>query len=192
MMKRREFISLLGGAAAAWPVAARAQQPAMPTIGFLGSEYAGGTDANGRSLLCSGCANWAGSRVVPSRSNIAGRRDAMSVSRRSPPSLSGSRSMPLSRREPGNTEAKQATSVIPIVATIVGDPVGSGLVASLALPGGNVTGLSVLSVDMAAKRLELLREAVPDFRRLAILFDVGNPVSVEEARRFRRRPAARA
>ena len=80
------------------------------------------------------------------------------------------------------TVAKQATSVIPIVATVVGDPVGSGLVASLALPGGNVTGLSVVSVDMAAKRLELLREAVPDFRHLAILFDVGNPVSVEEKR----------
>jgi putative ABC transport system substrate-binding protein len=78
--------------------------------------------------------------------------------------------------------AKQATSVIPIVATVIGDPVGSGLVASLALPGGNVTALSVLSADMAAKRLELLREAVPSFRRLAILVDVRNPVNAEEAR----------
>jgi ABC-type uncharacterized transport system substrate-binding protein len=78
--------------------------------------------------------------------------------------------------------AKQATSVIPIVATVIGDPVGSGLVASLALPGGNLTGLSVVSHDLAAKRLELLLEAVPGFRRVAILVDVSNPVSVEEAR----------
>jgi putative ABC transport system substrate-binding protein len=81
--------------------------------------------------------------------------------------------------------AKQATSVIPIVATVIGDPVGSGLVASLALPGGNVTGLSVVSYDLAAKRLELLLEAVPGFRRVAILVDVGNPVNVEEARQVR-------
>jgi ABC transporter substrate binding protein len=78
--------------------------------------------------------------------------------------------------------AKQATSVIPIVATVIGDPVGSGLVASLALPGGNVTGLSVVSYDLAAKRLELLLEAVPGVRRVGILVDVGNPVNVEEAR----------
>jgi putative ABC transport system substrate-binding protein len=78
--------------------------------------------------------------------------------------------------------AKQATSVIPIVATVIGDPVGSGLAASLAQPGGNVTGLSIVSYDLAAKRLELLLEAVPGFRRVAILVDVGNPVSLEEAR----------
>jgi putative ABC transport system substrate-binding protein len=78
--------------------------------------------------------------------------------------------------------AKQATSTIPIVAVAVGDPVGSGLVASLARPGGNVTGLSLLLPDTASKRLELLREAVPDLRRLAILLPEDNPVSVEEAR----------
>jgi putative ABC transport system substrate-binding protein len=78
--------------------------------------------------------------------------------------------------------AKQATSAIPIVATVIGDPVGSGLATSLALPGGNVTGLSVVSYDLAAKRLELLLEAVPGVRRIGILVDVGNPVNVEEAR----------
>jgi putative ABC transport system substrate-binding protein len=80
------------------------------------------------------------------------------------------------------TAAKQMTSEVPIVATVVGDPVGSGLVASLAQPGGNVTALSIVSPDMAAKRLELLREAVPRFRHLAVLVDASNPVNVEEAR----------
>ena len=76
--------------------------------------------------------------------------------------------------------AKQATSVIPIVFAVAGDPVGSGLVASLARPGGNVTGLSIQSADLVGKRLELLREVVPGLRRLAILANVGNPAAVLE------------
>ena len=76
--------------------------------------------------------------------------------------------------------AKQATSAIPIVFALAGDPVGSGLVASLARPGGNVTGLSNQSADLVGKRLELLREVVPGLRRLAIMANVGNPVAVLE------------
>src|SRR5262249_27703181 len=76
--------------------------------------------------------------------------------------------------------AKQATSVIPIVFANTGDPVGTGLVASLSRPGGNITGMSVLSAEMAAKRLELLREVVPTMSRLAILVDDRNPVNGEE------------
>ena len=76
--------------------------------------------------------------------------------------------------------AKQATSVIPIVFATAGDPVGTGLVASLARPGGNVTGLSIQSTDLAGKRLELLREVVPGLRRLAIMANVGNPAAVLE------------
>ena len=76
--------------------------------------------------------------------------------------------------------AKQATSVIPIVFALAGDPVGTGLVASLARPGGNVTGLSIQSTDLAGKRLELLREVVPGLRRLAIMANVGNPAAVLE------------
>ena len=76
--------------------------------------------------------------------------------------------------------AKQATSVIPIVFAVAGDPVGAGLVASLARPGGNVTGLSAQQPDSAGKRLELLREAVPGFRRLAILANAGSPIAMEE------------
>jgi putative tryptophan/tyrosine transport system substrate-binding protein len=78
--------------------------------------------------------------------------------------------------------AKQATSAIPIVFAVAGDPVGTGLVASLARPGGNVTGLSVVAPDLAAKRLELARELVPRMRRLAILVDISNPVNVQEMR----------
>jgi ABC-type uncharacterized transport system substrate-binding protein len=78
--------------------------------------------------------------------------------------------------------AQQATSVIPIVSAVTGDPVGTGLVASLARPGGNITGLSVQSTDLAVKRLELLREVVPDLRRLAIMANVGHPPSLLEVR----------
>jgi ABC-type uncharacterized transport system substrate-binding protein len=78
--------------------------------------------------------------------------------------------------------AKQATSVIPIVFAAAGDPVGTGLVASLARPGGNVTGLSIQQTDVAAKRLEILREAVPGLRRLAILANVGSPSVVLDMR----------
>jgi putative ABC transport system substrate-binding protein len=76
--------------------------------------------------------------------------------------------------------AKQATSVIPIVFAVAGDPVGTGIVASLARPGGNVTGLATLAADLAGKRLELLREVVPGLGRLAIMGNVGNPLSVLE------------
>src|SRR5262247_176726 len=78
--------------------------------------------------------------------------------------------------------AKQATSTIPIVFAIAGDPVGTGLVASLARPGGNATGLSIQQTDVAAKRLELLREVVPGLRRLAILANVGGPAVVLDMR----------
>ena len=78
--------------------------------------------------------------------------------------------------------AMQATSVIPIVFAAAGDPVGTGLVASLARPGGNVTGLSMQQTDLAAKRLELLREVVPTLRRLAILANAGNPVTLRDMR----------
>ena len=85
--------------------------------------------------------------------------------------------------------AKQATSVIPIVFAVAADPVGSGLVASLARPGGNVTGLSLQQTDVAGKRLEILREIVPRLRRLAIMANVGDPPRAGNAARFRQQPA---
>src|SRR6478672_631182 len=86
---------------------------------------------------------------------------------------------------PAVTASKQATSVIPIVFATAGDPVGNNLVASLARPGGNVTGLATLAADLAGKRLELLREIVPGLRRLAIMGNIGNPFIVEELREAR-------
>jgi ABC-type uncharacterized transport system substrate-binding protein len=179
-MRRRAFITLLGGAAAAWPLAARTQQPAkLPTIGFLGTST---------SLAMN---RWVTAFVQRLRELgwIEGRTVAVEY-----------------RWAEGRSErfaeiaaefvrlkvdvivtaggavlaAKQATSLIPIVFAVAADPVGSGLVASLARPGGNVTGLSTQFTDLAGKRLELLREIVPNLRRLAIMANTGYPAAVLE------------
>ena len=97
----------------------------------------------------------------------------------------------MKRRIVATEAAKHATSVIPIVFAVAGDPVGSGLVASLARPGGNVTGLSLQQSDIAAKRLELLRELVPGLDRLGVMANISNPGSALEMRRHRRDTAAR-
>src|SRR5262245_48908538 len=183
MIGRREVIALLGGAAAAWPIAARAQAARLPTIGVMGTStpalqghLAAALVQRLREL------GWIEGRTIAIEYRWAEGREeryheiATEFVRLKVDAI-------LTQGTQAAMAAKQATSVIPIVATVVGDPVGSGLVASLALPGGNVTGLSVVSPDMAAKRLELLREAIPGFRRLAILVDVGNPVNLDEARR---------
>jgi putative ABC transport system substrate-binding protein len=181
-MKRREFITLIGGAAA-WPLAASAQQPGkLPTIGFLGAP----TPTFGRLWLDAFVQRlrelgWIEGRTIAIEVRWAeGRRERFAevaaefvrlkvdviVTHSAEPVLA----------------AKQATSVIPIVFGTAADPVGSGLVASLARPGGNVTGLSVQFTDLAGKRLELLREVVPGFRRLAIMANVGAPGAVLEMR----------
>ena len=181
-MRRREFITLLGGAAV-WPLAARAQQPGkLPTIGFLGASTAPAMSqwiaAFVQRLHELG---WIENRTVAIEYRWGEGRDeryreiAAEFVRLKVDAI-------LAHGTEASLAAKRATSTIPIVATAVGDPVGSGLVTSLARPGGNVTGLSVVSPDTASKRLELLREAVPDLHRLAILLPGDNPVNVEEAR----------
>jgi putative ABC transport system substrate-binding protein len=185
--KRREVVTLLSSAAVvltAPPFASRAQQRAKPpTIGFMGVSTPAAQGhmvaalvqrlrelgwIEGRNLEIE--YRWADGREERygeiAAEFVRSKVDAI-----------------LTQGTQATTAAKQATSTIPIVVAMVGDPVGSGIVASLAQPGGNVTGLSGLSTDMAAKRLELLREAVPGIRRVGILIDAGNPVSVEEARR---------
>jgi ABC-type uncharacterized transport system substrate-binding protein len=180
-LQRREFITLLGGAAAAWPLAARAQVAGkLPTIGFLGpstpatqSQMTAAFQQRLRQL------GWNEGRNIAIEVRWAEGRDeryAEIVAE----FVRLKVDVILTHGTQAAIAAKQATSVIPIVAAVVGDPVGSGLVASLSRPGGNVTGLSVLSPDVAAKRLELLREVVRSLRRLAILADVGNPVNVSE------------
>jgi putative ABC transport system substrate-binding protein len=180
MIPRRDFITLLGGAAVAWPLAARGQQAAMPVIGFLGggtastqSEWTAAFVQRLREL------GWIEGRTVAidyryaeGRSERAAEIAAEFVRLKV--------DVIVTQGTPAVLAAKQATSVIPIVFASAGDPVGTGIVASLARPGGNVTGLSGQATDTAAKRLELLREIVPNLRRLAIMGNIGNPFNVLE------------
>ena len=177
-MQRRKFISLLGGVAVTWPLAAQAQQSAMPVIGYLGSSYSATRpwiDAFEQRLRELG---WIDGKVTIEYRWTEARNERMAelatelvrlkvnviVTPGTPPALA----------------AKQATSAIPIVFVAAGDPVAVGLVASLARPGGNITGVSNQTKDIASKRAELLREAVPNLHRLAILANVGNPAAVLE------------
>jgi putative ABC transport system substrate-binding protein len=176
---RRQFITLLGGAAA-WPLAARAQPTAkLPTIGFLGtaaaSAWAPWTAAFVQRLRELG---WIEGRTVAIQYRWAeGRAErwaefaAEFVGLKVDVIVSG-----------GNAAvaAKRASTVVPIVFTMVDDPVGMGLVASLARPGGNVTGLAMQSTDLVGKRLALLREVIPDLRRLAIMANVEYPFAALE------------
>jgi putative tryptophan/tyrosine transport system substrate-binding protein len=177
-IRRRELMTLLGGAAAAWPLAARAQQSGkLPTIGFLGanpsieSQWIAAfvqrlrelTWIDGRNLAIE--YRWAegrNERYAEYAAELVRLKVDVIVTVASPPTVA----------------AKQATAVIPIVFAAASDPVGTGLVVSLARPGGNVTGLANQISDTGGKKLELLREAVPGLRRLAIMANVGNPASV--------------
>jgi putative ABC transport system substrate-binding protein len=178
-VRRREFITLLGGAAT-WPLAAHAQQAGqLPTIGFLvtgtPSSHAQWVAALVQRLRELG---WSEGRTVaievrwaegrPERfAEIAAEFVRLKVD-------------VIVAAGPAVFAAKQVTSVIPIVFPTVADPLGSGLVASLARPGGNVTGLSLTSPELAGKRLELLRELVPRLRRLAILANADYPPAMRE------------
>jgi putative tryptophan/tyrosine transport system substrate-binding protein len=172
-MKRRDFITLLGGAAG-WPLAARAQQAAkLPTIGFLGAE------ASNWSLWTTAFAarlrelGWSEGRTIAieyrwSEGRAQSAADIAAEFVRLKAAV-------IVTNYSGAFAAKQATSVIPIIFVLGNDPVGSGLVASLARPGGNITGLSVQAAEVAGKRLELLRETVPRLRRLAVMAHAGFP-----------------
>jgi putative ABC transport system substrate-binding protein len=180
MMKRRDFITLLGGAAAAWPLAARAQQPTkLPTIGFLGtttpSAWSQWVAAFVQRLRDFG---WIEGRTIAVEYRWGEGRDERFVEIAA--ELVQLKVDVIVTSGTALLAAKQATSVIPIVFAVANDPVGSGFVASLSRPGGNITGLSLQSTDLAGKRLELLREVVPDLRRLAIMAHVGNPGAVLE------------
>ena len=179
-MKRREFIALVGSAAAAWPIAARAQQPTkLPTIGFLGTgsrpSWRSWTDAFVERLRELG---WIEGRTVAIEYRWAeGHRNRFAEIAAEYVRLKVD---VIVTSGAAGIEVKRATSIIPIVLGVANDPIGDGLVTSLARPGGNVTGLSLQASDIAGKRLGLLQEILPGVRRMAILADVGYPDAVLE------------
>jgi ABC-type uncharacterized transport system substrate-binding protein len=179
-MRRREFITLVGGSVATWPLAARAQQP-PPVIGFLGpasaSAMSGWTAAFVQRLRELG---WIEGQTVRIEYRWGdGRADRLPEIAAEFVRLKVDIIVTTGTPVP---VLKEVTSTVPIVFTIANDPVGGGLVGSLSRPGGNVTGLSQLAADLGGKRVELLRDMIPDLKRLATLSNVGNAVTASEMR----------
>ena len=184
-MKRREFIKLVGGAAVASPLVARAQQPTTPVIGLLGSDNAEAqsrwTSAFVQRLRELG---WTEGRNITIEYRWGeGRPDRFREF--AAEFVRSNVSIILTHNTPPTLAAKQATSTIPIVFATAGDPVETGIVASLARPGGNITGLSSQAPETAGKKLELLRQVVPNLRRLGILAEINNPYAALEISKIR-------
>jgi putative ABC transport system substrate-binding protein len=191
-MNRRELITLLGGSAAAWPLVARAQQPAMPMVGFLGGAspdmFADRLRAFREGLKGAGYVEgenvaieyrWAENQIdrLPElAAELVRRKVAVIVT-------TGGAAAAFA--------VKAATTTIPIVFGVGEDPVRLGLVASLARPGGNLTGINFFSIELTVKRLELLRELVPGASRVAVLVNPANATNTETTLRDVE-PAARA
>ena len=178
-MKRREFITLVGGAAAAWPLAARAQQPAMPVVGFLGGASPEGIREASARVPSGAGKRQDTSRARTSRSNIAGRKGKTIDGRRSPELVHRRVAVIAAAGASSALAAKAATTTIPIVFSISVDLVAEGFVASLARPGGNLTGVTSLNVEVGPKKLELLHEMVPSATSMALLVNPTNPSIAE-------------
>ena len=176
-MKRREFITLLGGAAA-WPLAVRAQQAGKRYM--VGILSAGGSSVQAalNAAFSDGLREWG---WVEGKNVVFENRNAENQLERLPELAADLIRLKVDVIVAAETlaplAAKQATATIPIVMTTAGDPLGSGLVASLARPGGNVTGMSLMVPDLGAKRLELLKELLPRLSRVAVLWNAANPYS---------------
>ena len=177
---RRQFIAALCGAAVTWPLAARAQQASkVPTVGVLGADAAAWSPWTAAFADRLRQLGWVEGRTIAFEYRWSeGRRErvpeiAAEFVRQNVDVIVSYGS--------AISVLKQATTIIPVVFAVAVDPVGAGLVASLARPGGNVTGLSLQQMDVSGKRLELLRQVVPGFRRLAVMADAGYPDAVLEA-----------
>jgi putative ABC transport system substrate-binding protein len=179
-MQRRRFITLLGGSALAWPCATVAQQLAkVPTIGFLGTT----TEVAWRSWTAAfvqrlGQLGWNEGRSIAIEYRWADGKDENFT--RIAAEFVGLKTDIIVTSGAAGFAVKEATSVIPVVLALANDPVGSGLVAHLSRPGGNITGLSLQTPDLAGKRIEILRELLPNVRRLAVLAGVVYPASKSE------------
>jgi len=181
-LRRRRLLTLIGGMAAAWPLMARAQQRKLLTIGFLGastpSAWSDRVSAFAQGLRELGWTE--GHNVAIEYRWAEGRTERFVEIAAEFVRLNVN--IIVAAGTPAIFAAKQATSVLPVVFVGAGDPVGAGLVASLARPGGNITGLSSQQTDTVGKRLELLREVVPSLRGLAIMGNADNPANVLEMR----------
>jgi ABC-type uncharacterized transport system substrate-binding protein len=180
-MKRRQFITLIGGAAA-WPLVARAQQrPAMPMVGFLNAG-----SANGYEAMVAGFHQGLKETGYVAGHNVAVEYHWMEGQLDRAPAMVAE----LIRRQvavifantPGNLAAKAATTTIPIVFSTGGDPVQMGLVASLSRPGGNVTGVTQMNAEVSPKRLGLAHELVPTATTIAILVNPNSPIAEPQVR----------
>jgi putative ABC transport system substrate-binding protein len=181
-LKRREFITVLGGAAAAWPLAARAQQAGkLPTVGMLGSSLAAFNYWLPALFQRLHELGWIENRTMTVEYRwTEGRNERYAQLAAELVRLKVEVIVALG--SPAIVAAKQATAVIPIVFPLASDPVGNGFVASLARPGGNITGLSNEQPDLAGKRLEILRELVPGLSRLGYIANVDNPTAMGNVR----------
>jgi putative ABC transport system substrate-binding protein len=177
-MRRREFIATVGGVAA-WPKAAVAQQSGrLPTIGFLGADALGFGPWTAAFVARLRELGWIDGRTIAIEYRWSeGRNERYAEIAAEFVRLKVDVIVTVGSAVP---TIRQATGAIPIVFAVAIDPVGSGLVASLAKPGGNITGLSLQATNLAGKRLELLRELIPRLRRLAILFNGGNDQTLLE------------
>jgi len=185
-MRRRQFITLLGGAAATWPLAARAQQPAkIPRIGFLGNSTAT-MEANLIGPLRDGLRELGyeeGRNVIIEFRWADGKYDQFPALVAE--LLAAKVDVIITAGTPATLAIKKATSMVPLVFIAVGDPVGTGVVPNLGRPGGNITGLSSIAPDLEGKRLELLREVVPKLSHVAFFLNPANAFHTASMRQAR-------
>jgi putative ABC transport system substrate-binding protein len=173
-LNRREFITLLGSAAA-WPIAARAQQAKVPVVGFLGaaSESGMSTRVEGFRLGLRELGYVEGTNIVVAYRWADGNYDRLAEL--ATELVRANVNVIVTHGTPGSLAAKRATATIPVVIAIIGDPVAAGVVASLARPGGNITGQSFFAPELSAKRIELLKVLMPQLTRVATLMNPDNP-----------------